>query len=286
MRAVRQTRAVCGRPRVSWASRRTRLLGGITHLTLRGGIVLAAVALIASGCGGGDASTAGTRDAKVPATIEVGSDIPYPPFEFGAPPYKGLDVDLVNEIAKRLGANARFHKAPFDSLFSGLARGRYDMVASAAEITPKLRRQADFSDPYLPGEQALVVKRGSDIKTPGDLGGKTVGAQLSTTAAAYANDETKAQSVRTYDLLQDALNALEAGQVDAVIADFALAKQAAQSRRRVMVVDTMRAGGGYGIAFPQGSRLTAKVDAALAKIKADGTYARIYRRWLHEAPQD
>lgn len=246
--------------------------------------MLAAVALIVTGCGGGDKSPTVTRDAGVPANIEVGSEIPYPPFEFGPPPYKGFDVDLVNEIGKRLRTNATFRKAPFDSLFRELARGKLDMVASAAEITPVLRRQADFSDPYLPGRQALVVKRGSDIKSPGDLAGKTVGAQLSTTAAAYASDQTKAKSVHTYDLLEDALNALEAGQVAAVIGDFALSRHAEQSRKGIVVVDTMAAGNGYGLGFPKGSGLKARVDAVLGQIKDDGTYARIYRRWFREAP--
>jgi polar amino acid transport system substrate-binding protein len=269
------------------------VLGRITHPALRGGLGLAALALISAGIsggisagcgGGGDKRATVTRDARVPANIEVGSDIPYPPFEFGPPPYRGFDVDLVNEIAKRLGANARFHKAPFDSLFRDLARGKFDMVASAAEITPVLRRQADFSDPYLPGEQALVVKRGSDIKAPGDLAGKTVGAQLSTTAAAYANTQTKAGSVHTYDLLDDALNALEAGQVAAVIGDFALSRHAEQSHKGIVVVHTMAAGDGYGIGFPKRSNLRARVDEVLGKIRDDGTYARIYRRWFGEAP--
>jgi ABC-type amino acid transport substrate-binding protein len=264
------------------------VLGRITHPALRGGLVLAALALISAGistgCGGGDKSTTVTRDTRVPAHIEVGSDIPYPPFEFGPPPYRGFDVDLVNEIAKRLGTDATFRKAPFNSLFRALARGKFDMVASAAEITPVLRRQADFSDPYLPGEQALVVKRGSDVKSPGDLAGKTVGAQLSTTAAAYATTRTKAKSVHTYNLLDDALNALEAGQVEAVIGDFALSRHAEQSHRGIAVVHTIAAGNGYGIGFPKGSTLKGRVDEALAGIRADGTYARIYRRWFRQAP--
>jgi len=270
------------------APRRTRLLSRIRHQALRAGLVLAALALISSGCGGGggsgDKSAAASRDAKVPDPIEVGSDVPYPPFEFGPPPYKGFDVDLVNAIAQRLHTTVRLHSAPFNSLLRDLARGRYDMVASAAEITPRLRRQTDFSDPYLPGEQALVVTRGSDIKSAADLSGKTVGAQLGTTAAVYANDHTSAKSVHTYDLLDDALNALQAGQVDAVIADFALARHAEQSRRGIVVAQTMAAGNGYGIALPRGSRLKASVNAALADIKADGTYDRIFRRWFHEAP--
>ena len=70
--------------------------------------------------------------------LRVGSDIPYPPFEFGRPPgYEGFDVDVVNEIAKRLDLEAEFVKTPFDPIFRNLAQGRFDMVASAATITPE-----------------------------------------------------------------------------------------------------------------------------------------------------
>ena len=57
--------------------------------------------------------------------LTVGSDIPYPPFEFGrAPDYEGFDVDVVNEIAKRLDLEAEFVKTPFDPIFRNLAQGQ------------------------------------------------------------------------------------------------------------------------------------------------------------------
>ena len=69
-------------------------------------------------------------------SCKVGSDIPYPPFEFGrAPDYEGFDVDVVNEIAKRLDLEAEFMKTPFDPIFRNLAQGKFDMVASASTIT-------------------------------------------------------------------------------------------------------------------------------------------------------
>ena len=163
---------------------------------------------------------------------QVGSDIPYPPFEFGsAPDYEGFDVDIVNEIAKRLDLKAKFEKTPFDTIFRNLAQGKFDMVASAATITPEREKTVDFSDPYFPADQSLMVKRGSDIKTVDDLDGKMVGAQLGTTGADYAKDKTKAKTVRTYDLIDDAFNALQAGQVEAVINDFPVSKYAERAQQ-------------------------------------------------------
>ena len=187
-----------------------------------------------------------TRSTR--ASCKVGSDIPYPPFEFGrAPDYEGFDVDIVNEIAKRLDLEAEFVKTPFDPIFRNLAQGRFDMVASAATITPEREKTVDFSDPYFPADQSLMVKRGSDIKTVDDLAGKMVGAQLGTTGADYAKNKTKAKTVRTYDLIDDAFNALQTGQVDAVINDFPVSKYAERSKKDLVVVQTIPTGEEYGL---------------------------------------
>ena len=92
-------------------------------------IVLIASTLAAAGCGGDDNGKSNTSGGAVKKTLEVGSDIPYTPFEFGKPPYKGLDVDVVNAVAKRLGSKADFRKTPFDTIFRDLAQGKFDMVA-------------------------------------------------------------------------------------------------------------------------------------------------------------
>ena len=185
---------------------------------------------------------------------KVGSDIPYPPFEFGrAPDYEGFDVDVVNEVAKRLDLDAEFVKTPFDPIFRNLAQGRFDMVASAATITPEREGTVAFSVPYFTADQSLMVKKGSDIKTVDDLEGKIIGAQLGTTGADYAKDKTKAKTVRTYDLIDDAFKALQAGQVEAVINDFPVSKYAEQSKPDLEVVQTITTGEEYGLAFAKKS---------------------------------
>ena len=127
-------------------------------------------------------------------TLTVGSDIPYAPFEFGSAPYQGLDVDVVDKIAKGSTALAKFKKTPFDTIFRDLAQGKFDMVAPATTITAERKKEVDFSDPYFPADQSLMVKKGSDIKTVDDLAGKVIGAQLGTTGAVYAKNKTKAEA--------------------------------------------------------------------------------------------
>jgi polar amino acid transport system substrate-binding protein len=254
-------------------------------------LVLVAALLTAAGCGDDDGGGGGGGSGLETITegqLRVGSDIPYAPFEFGREPdYEGFDVDVVNEIAKRLDLEARFVKTPFDPIFRNLAQGRFDMVASATTITPERERTVAFSDPYFPADQSLMVKRGSDIKTVDDLAGKTVGAQLGTTGAEYARSKADAETVRTYDLIDDAFNALQSDQVDAVINDFPVSKYAERSKRDLVVVQTIQTDENYGFGFAKEStELRRRVNEALQEMKDDDTYTEIYRKWFQEDPPD
>jgi ABC-type amino acid transport substrate-binding protein len=248
-------------------------------------VVLIASMLTAASCGGDDNEKSNTSGGAVKKTLKVGSDIPYTPFEFGKPPYKGLDVDVVNGIAKGLGSNANFVKTPFDTIFRDLAQGKFDMVASATTITPERKKEVDFSDSYFPADQSLMVKKGSDIKTVDDVAGKVIGAQLGTTGADYAKNNTKASSVRTYDLIDDAFNALGAGQVQAVINDCPVSKYAERAHKNLTVVQAIQTNEQYGFAFPKGSdALRNSVNKELAKLKQSGELAKISDKWLGKKP--
>jgi len=248
------------------------------------------VALTAIGCGGdGDEEPAAGRfETLSEGKLRVGSDIPYKPFEFGRPPdYEGFDVDIVREIGKRLDLEIEFVKTPFDPIFRNLAQNRFDMVASASTITPERERTVDFSVPYFPADQSLMIKKGSDIRTIDDLEGEIVGAQIGTTGAEYAREETKAETVRTYDLIDDAFKALQAEQVAAVINDFPVSKFAEREKKDLQVVDTIPTGEQYGLAFAKESRaLRQAVNRELNRMKEDGTYTRIYRKWFQTDPPD
>jgi len=251
--------------------------------------VLLVVALVATGCGGDDdggTQTGGELQTISEGKLRVGSDIPYKPFEFGdAPNYQGFDVDVVNEIAKKLELDAEFVKTPFDTIFRNLAQGKFDMVASATTITPEREKEVDFSDPYFPADQSLMVKKGSDIKTVDDLSGKVIGAQLGTTGAEYAKDKTDAKTVRTYDLIDDAFNALEAGQVEAVINDCPVSKYAERAHQNLVVVRAIQTDERYGFAFASNSdALREAFNDALADLKKDGTLEETSRKWLGSEP--
>jgi ABC-type amino acid transport substrate-binding protein len=250
-------------------------------------LVLLVTALVAAGCGGDDnEKKGGALQTIAEGKLKVGSDIPYKPFEFGqAPNYQGFDVDVVKEVAKKLDLDAEFVKTPFDTIFRNLAQGKFDMVASASTITPEREKEVDFSDPYFPADQSLMVKKGSEIQTVDDLKGKVIGAQLGTTGAEYAKDKTDAKTVRTYDLIDDAFNALEAGQVEAVINDCPVSKYAEQAHQNLDVVRAIPTNELYGFAFRQDSdELREAANKALADLKDDGTLEKVQRKWLGTDP--
>ncbi len=259
-------------------------------------IVLAICGLLATGviagCGdddddGGEETTATTAAEDLglisEGTLLVGSDIPFEPFEQGkAPNYEGYDIDVVNEIAKRLGLKAEYEDTSFDTIFRDQAQGKFDMVASATTITPEREKQVDFSDPYYEAQQALAVSPGSDIKTTADLAGATVGAQDGTTGEDYANEETDAAEVRGFPEGADAINALSAGQVEAVILDEPVVKELIDTgAENVELAETIKTDELYGLAFSEESdALREAINGALQEMKEDGTLEEIYETWF------
>jgi polar amino acid transport system substrate-binding protein len=244
-----------------------------------------AVAGIAAGCGddNGDGNDLGLiTDGQ----LKVGTDTPYPPFEIGQPPdISGYDIEVMNEIAKRLDLKPTYQDTSFDTIFRDLAQGKFDIVAAASTILPEREQTVDFSDPYYLTPQSLLVVPGSDISTVDDLSGKTVGAQDGTTGEFYAQDNTDAGEVRGYPEGPDAINAVKAGQVDAVIIDYGVAQDAVKKGTDVEIAQKIVTNELYGYPMAEDNdALREKVNDALAEIKEDGTLTRLYQKYFKKDP--
>ena len=213
--------------------------------------------------------------------IVVGSDIDFPPFEFIEDgEIQGFDVDLMEEIAARLGLEVEWVDTGFDALISQLAADEFDALIAAMTITEERAETIAFSDPYFEATQALVIGPDSDITGVGDLAGMSVGAQDGTTGEAYAEENFTDSTITSFPSYPAAFGALEADQIDAVLADLpAAAEQEARSDLVVTeVIDTDEV---YGIGVQQDNEaLLAAINDTLAEIIADGTYADIYSTWF------
>jgi ABC-type amino acid transport substrate-binding protein len=223
--------------------------------------------------------------------ITVASNIAYPPFEFsprGEP--EGFDIDLMNEIADRAGFEVEYENARFDGLIRGLSTDLFDAAISAMTITEGRDQQVDFSDPYFNADQTLLVMDDSDVEAVEDLSEGVVGVQQGTAGQIAAQELINAGTVgegRTYRTIEEAFTALRVGRVDGVVYDLSAAhKQVEESGDTLRVVETIPTGEQYGIAFPEDSELVEPVNEALAEIKADGTYERIYEKWIGVPPEE
>jgi polar amino acid transport system substrate-binding protein len=268
-----------------------------------GGLVAALVlASAATGCGGDDeGATPGTETAATETApsfstrqngvLTIGSDIPFPPFEFReGGELTGYDVELVEEIASRIGLETNWVVTPFDTIFTQLAAGRFDVVASATTITEERKQQVNFTTPYYRAQQALAVNREQtpDIRSVDDLGeGHSVAVQGGTTGEEWAQENLAPQGVevRSFPDAPDTYTALEAGNVTGVIFDEPSAVDEAKRRSSLEVVQVIETGEDYGFAVdPQNEELLDAVNAALQAMLDDGTYEQIYEKWFPDAP--
>ncbi len=264
-------------------------------------VPVAAAALLLAGCsstatddnGGSDQTPAAGGDATTaPADVQLIEDgkltvctnPPYEPFEYEKDgEVVGLDMDIVNEVAKDLGVELATKITPFEGIQSGadLDSGNCDIVASGITITPEREGKMDFSDPYFDADQGLLVPAGSTLAAVEDLVGKTVGVQTATTGLTFATDNGL-ESVEFEDLgLQ--IEALRGGSVDAIINDIAVLGPYAGDEFEVAT--TFPTGEQYGFGVKSGnSGLLAAVNATLERITSDGTYDTIYEANIGTAP--
>ena len=245
----------------------------------------AALVVFAAGCGssGNSGTTGGGSGGEA---LTVGSDIPYPPFEQGKPGhYTGFDIELMEAIAEKIGRTAEFQDTSFETIFRDVAQGKFDAVISAATITPEREKAVDFSNPYYLSEQAVLVKEGSSIEGLDELSGKVVGVQQGTTGQELAKEKANASEVRPYPEGPDAVNALKAGTVEAVIIDAPVAQNAVEKSGGVEIAEKVPTEEEYGIALAQGNtELLEEINQGLKQVEEDGTYATIYKKWFKVEP--
>jgi polar amino acid transport system substrate-binding protein len=265
--------------------RRTRLA-----LTLVAAIsLLAACAEQPRGGGGGETPTAGPTETTPSFTtleegvLAVGSCLDYPPFEsVKGGDEVGFDVDLSEEIASRLGLEVEWVRADFDTIFTAVAGGQFDMVAAASTITEERQQTVDFSDPYYNSRQALVVGADSDIAAEADIGeGHIVGVQRGTTGRDYAEENLAPQGaqIKTFTNAPDAFRDLEAGNIDAIVNDEPASAEIIEKQfpDQLLISAAIDTNEKYGFAFSKDNpELTEAVNGALAEIIADGTYEEIF----------
>jgi len=242
-------------------------------------VVLAMAAL--TGCGAESASTI-EEDVLI-----VGTNAEFPPFEYlgddGEP--DGFDIALIKAIGQRMGMEVRIENMEFNSLVAAIG-SKIDASIAGMTVTDERAEVVDFSDTYYEAVQSVIIPADSTIATAADLENKTIGVQLGTTGNFIA-DEIPGATVQAYNKGVDAVNDLLNGRVDLVIIDTNPANVfASKFEGQVVALDGAQfefEPEYYAIALPKDSELVEKVNAALAELKADGTFDSLVAEYIEDA---
>jgi polar amino acid transport system substrate-binding protein len=230
--------------------------------------------------------TAGCPAAKTKKVV-IATDATWPPMEYvnEAKAIVGFDIDLFKLVAEKGGFEVEFRNTAWDGIFAGLAAGEYDAVVSSVTITDERKQTMDFSDKYLNAGQVLIVRTGTTgVAKLSDLAGKTAGAQIGTTGAIEIGN-VKDITLKTYDELGMAIEDLNQGRLDAVVADTPIAADFALQNEnykgKLMIVGKPFTEEYYGAAIQKGNKKIADlINAGLKKVLNTPEYEALLDKWL------
>ena len=233
----------------------------------------------------------GANATAMAKKLIVACDTNFPPFEFKDPKtgkHTGFDVELWDAIAKEIGVQYELQPMDFNGIIPGLQSGQLDVGIAGITIKPERSKVVDFSDGYYnAGLLLLVSKDNMQINDIAGLDGKIVSTKLGTTSVDFVKANAKAKEVKLFPNNDAMFMELMSGGADAVIFDSPVisdfVRKAGQGK--VKIVGPIYQGQSYGIGFPKGSELVAKVNQALETLRANGTYKELYVKWFGSEPK-
>ena len=240
-------------------------------------VVLGAPLLFAGG--GADA------DGGLPATLRIGTEANYPPFNYldESGELTGFDVDIALALCAQMQAECEFVAQEWDGIIPALLEKKYDAIVASMSITDERKRVVSFTDKYYSNQVRFVAAKGGGFD-PAFLSGKNIGAQRGTIAASWLEENAGAAQVTLYDTQASVFLDLAGGQLDAVFGDGLMLYEWLQTEaggEYQMVGDAHSVDEGIGIAVrKEDDELRKRLNAAIAAILADGTYARINAKYF------
>lgn len=269
------------------------------------GVAVAALSLIAAGCGddddddasaGGDSCEMDDLTLKQDGKLTAATGEPvFPPWMMDDDPSNqmGFESAVVYALAEQMGfeaADVEWERTGFDEAIAPGSKS-YDFNIQQYTITAERDEVVDFSRSYYANEQSIIALDGSDIigaASIADLKSADLGVQLGTTSLDYIDDIIQPSSrARVYDTNSDAKAAMDAGQIEGMVVDLPTAYYitAVEIPEASIVGVLPRAEGvtdNLGMLFEEGSPLVPCVNAALDALEADGTLEAIETQWLNQ----
>lgn len=225
---------------------------------------------------------------RAAGVLQVGNGGAFPPFEFvenGR--LAGFDVDLGEELGRRMGLRINWQVIAFNGLIAGLTSGRVDCLITAMAWTQDRAERIAFSTPYYRTGIAAAYRPGLNLDRPEDLAGRIVGVQVGTSGERFVRDLTAHQprEIRTYNEFPLALQDLVVGRIEAVVnTQPVLRWNVARNARVRLGVSPVWDARDVGINTRLNDTvLMAEINRHLAAMQSDGFLAGLDTKWFAQA---
>ena len=214
--------------------------------------------------------------------LYVGTNAEFEPFEYReGDNIVGFDIDLINEIAKLIGAEIEVVDMQFDGLLPALEAKKIDLIVAGMTATEERKKFVNFSEPYYNSKQSIVVlSNNTDITTFDNFAGKKVGVVLGYTGDILVSEMTNVE-VQKFNATSETILALKSQKVDAVVLDYEPAKNYVAQNKELKLIETDSATEEYSIAMRKDdTELLTKVNDALKTINENGTYETLLSKYF------
>ena len=233
-------------------------------------------------------TTAGEVSTEAPGeaaggVLTMATNAEFPPYEFhDGGEIVGIDVEIAEAIAEKLGMTLEIEDIAFDSIIPEVDSGKADIGLAGMTVSEDRLKNVDFSEPYTTASQVIIVKNESDIAGPDDLAGKYIGVQLGTTGDIYASDyEEEGSTIERYSKGFEAVQAMMQGKIDAVVIDLEPEKVFVSENEGIKILDEALTVEEYAIAVKKGNtELVEKLNGALAELKDSGELQAIIDKYI------
>lgn len=231
-----------------------------------------------------DASNDGEPEER--DTLIMATSADYPPFEFRdtSGEIVGFDIALAYYIAGELGYELEIRDMDFNGLIGALQNNRVDMVISGMSATESRRENVDFSTEYHHSAEMFITQQGSDITSIEDFNGKRIGVQLGSIQeeGAEALKEQYDIEIHAVDQATTLIQELNTNRIDIAYMDKSAALGFIESQNLAGFDDPTSNSPGMAVAFPKGSDLVERVNAAIASAEESGYLQELRDEWLSE----
>lgn len=242
---------------------------------------------------GGSSSDEATDDSAVKTVVEgelhMATNAAFPPYEMTTDDggYEGIDVEIANAIADKLGLELVVDDMDFASVITSVQGGKEDIAMAGLTVTEERKENLNFTETYATGVQVVIVPEDSDIKSVDDLANdKMIGVQDATTGYIYCSDTVEnggygEDHVTAYTNGATAIQALLSNKVDAVVIDSEPAKKFVEANEGLKILDTEYVSEDYAIGISKDNKeLYDAVNEALVELQEDGTVQSILDKYI------